>query len=379
MQIEGSSASGYLTDSFEGIDRVFTDVQIVSTSATNIVAKAKRYGRWWMLKALQPEVREQSAFQLRLRKEMEILIQLQHPNIVTAVEMEQVDGLGECLVMEYVDGDTLANWLRGNISRSERRRIAEELTDAVGYIHSKGIVHRDLKPENILITHNGNYVKLIDFGLADTDCHAVLKQPAGTLQYMSPEQAVVAEADVRNDIYSLGVIFGQMDLGGAYQTVISRCMAPADRRFSQVAELKHAMKKTRWRGAVIGLSILVCFVFLMLGVLGWQAWQTYHKGLTRQQVSETIERGHVYIDEAVDKLGINQHLDTLSSLMYLWSDFGTKCASINTIVDSFMESCAEEFTEAELAEIQTEVATYGFSYLEQWNKHIEEMRKKEGI
>ena len=207
MIIDGSSASGYLTDSFEGIDRVFTDVQIVSTSATNVVAKAKRYGRWWMLKALQPEVREQSAFQLRLRKEMEILMQLQHPNIVTVVGMEQVDSLGECLVMEYVDGDTLANWLRGKASRNERHRIAEELTDAVGYLHSKGVVHRDLKLENILITHNGNYVKLIDFGLADTDCHAVLKQPAGTLQYMSPEQAVVAEADVRNDNYSLGVIF----------------------------------------------------------------------------------------------------------------------------------------------------------------------------
>lgn len=379
MQIDGSSASGYLTDSFEGIDRVFTDVQIVSTSATNVVAKAKRYGRWWMLKALQPEVREQSAFQLRLRKEMDILIQLQHPNIVTAVGMEQVDGLGECLVMEYVDGDTLVNWLRGNTSRNERRRIADELTDAVGYLHSKGIVHRDLKPENILITHNGNYVKLIDFGLADTDCHAILKQPAGTLQYMSPEQAVVAEADVRNDIYSLGVIFGQMDLGGAYQTVISRCMVPAERRFSQVAELKHAMKKASWRGAVTGLSILVCFVFLMLGVLGWQAWQMHHKDFARQQVSETIERGHVYIDEAVDKLGIDQHLDTLSSLLYLWPDFGTKCASINTIVDSFMESCAEGFTESEQVEIQTEVATYGFSYLEQWNKRIEEMRKKEGI
>ena len=311
MIIDGSSASGYLTDSFEGIDRVFTDVQIVSTSATNVVAKAKRYGRWWMLKALQPEVREQSAFQLRLRKEMEILIQLQHPNIVTAVGMEQVDSLGECLVMEYVDGDTLANWLRGNTSRNERRRIAEELTDAVGYLHSKGIVHRDLKPENILITHNGNYVKLIDFGLADTDSHAVLKRPAGTLQYMSPEQAVLAEADVRNDIYSLGVIFGQMDLGSAYQTVIYRCMAPGDRRFSQVAELKQAMKKAKWRGAVTGLSIMACFVFLMLGVLGWQAWQTHHKDFARQQVSETIERGHVYIDDAVDKLGINQHLDTL--------------------------------------------------------------------
>ena len=379
MIIDGSSASGYLTDSFEGIDRVFTDVQIVSTSATNVVAKAKRYGRWWMLKALQPEVREQSAFQLRLRKEMEILMQLQHPNIVTVVGMEQVDSLGECLVMEYVDGDTLANWLRGKASRNERHRIAEELTDAVGYLHSKGVVHRDLKLENILITHNGNYVKLIDFGLADTDCHAVLKQPAGTLQYMSPEQAVVAEADVRNDIYSLGVIFGQMDLGGAYQTVISRCMAPADRRFSQVAELKHAMKKARWRGAVTGLSILVCFVFLMLGVLGWQAWQMHHKDFARQQVLETIERGHDYIDDAVDKLGINQQIDTLSSLMYIWPDFGTKCASINTIVDSFMESCAEGFTESEQVEIRTELATYGFSYMERWNKRIEEMRKKEGI
>ena len=379
MTIEGSSASGYLTDSFEGIDRVFTDVQIVSASATNIVAKAKRYGRWWMLKALQPEVREQSAFQLRLRKEMEILIQLQHPNIVTAVGMEQVDGLGECLVMEFVDGVTLANWLQGDTKQSERRRIAEELTDAVGYIHSKGIVHRDLKPENILITRNGGYVKLIDFGLADSDSHAVLKQPAGTLQYMSPEQVVVADADVRNDIYSLGVIFGQMDLGGAYQIVISRCVAPADRRFSQVAELEHAMKKARWRGAVTGISVLACLVFLVLGVLGWQAWQTYHKDFARQQVEETIERGHVYIDEAVDKLGMKQHIDTLSSLLYLWPDFGTKCASINTIVDSFMESCDEEFSEAEQAEIRAEVATYGFRYIEQWNKRIEEMRKKEGI
>ena len=127
------------------------------------------------------------------------------------------------------------------------------------------------------------------------------------------------------------------------------------------------------------MSILVCFVFLMLGVLGWQAWQTHHKDFARQQVSETIERSHVYIDDAVDKLGINQHLDTLSSLMYLWSDFGSKCASINTIVDSFMESCAEGFTESEQVEIRTEVATYGFSYLEQWNKRIEEMRRKEGI
>ena len=82
-----------------------------------------------------------------------------------------------------------------------QKKIAEELMDAVGYLHSKGIVHRDLKPENILITRNGEHLKLIDFGLADSDSYAILKQPAGTSGYMSPEQKVTAVADVRNDIY----------------------------------------------------------------------------------------------------------------------------------------------------------------------------------
>ena len=72
------------------------------------------------------------------------------------------------------------------------------------------MLYRDLKPENILVTRNGENIKLIDFGLADTDGHAVLKQPAGTPRYMSPEQKVKAEADARNDIYSLGIIMEQM-------------------------------------------------------------------------------------------------------------------------------------------------------------------------
>lgn len=71
-----------------------------------------------------------------------------------------------------------------------------------------------MKPQNIMVTHNGHYLKIIDFGLADTDSHAILKQPASTLKYMAPEQAQHAVPDVRNDIYSLGVILQEMELGG---------------------------------------------------------------------------------------------------------------------------------------------------------------------
>jgi Kae1-associated kinase Bud32 len=158
----------------------------LNISDVNVVVKAKRYGRWWLLKGLRKEVAGEAGYQQRLRKELEILMQLQHPNVVSAVGLETVEDLGLCIVMEYVDGPTLKEWLEGNPSRQLRLKVAHELIDAVAYIHTKGIVHRDLKPENIIITPNGSNVKLIDFGLADTDSHTILKQPAGTPHYMSP-------------------------------------------------------------------------------------------------------------------------------------------------------------------------------------------------
>ena len=242
-----SSASGYLSDSFEGISQTFTDVEILSTSEVNVVAKAKRYGRWWLLKGLRKEVAVEAGYQQRLRKELEILMLLQHPNVVAAYGIEVVEELGRCIVMEYVDGVTLKEWLVEKPSQRMRLRVMQEITDAVSYLHTKGIVHRDLKPTNIIVTGNGGHVKLIDFGLADTDSHAILKQPAGTPDYMSPEQRLTAVADSRNDIYSLGVIMQQMDLGWRYQHIIKRCTLPLDRRYQQVEELQQAIVSTEGR------------------------------------------------------------------------------------------------------------------------------------
>ena len=268
-----SSASGYLSDSFEGLSQVFTDVEILNTSEVNVVAKAKRYGRWWLLKGLQKDIANEAGYKQRLRKELEILIQLQHPNIVSAFALEMVDGLGLCIVMEYVEGSTLKECLHGKTQRLTRQRIARELTEAVGYIHSKGIVHRDLKPENIIITHNGENVKLIDFGLADTDSHAVLKQPAGTPRYMSPEQMQNSVADVRNDIYSLGIIFQQMKLGLGYRSIIKRCILPIDRRYPNVQTLQKAVVRqrayVRW-GMILAVALLLLMTIALLVVLGFR-------------------------------------------------------------------------------------------------------------
>ena len=126
-----SSASGYILDSFEGISQTFTDVEILSTSEVNVVAKAKRYGRWWLLKGLRKEVAAEAGYQQRLRKELEILMLLQHPNVVAAYGIEVVEGLGRCIVMEYVDGVTLKEWLAEKPSRRMRLRVMQEMADAV--------------------------------------------------------------------------------------------------------------------------------------------------------------------------------------------------------------------------------------------------------
>ena len=119
------------------------------------------------------------------------MVQLDHLNIVKAFAKEMNKRLGPCIVMEYMEGVTLDRFLEGKPNVEARRKVVDQLINALAYIHGKQIVHRDLKPSTILVTSNGNNVKIIDFGLSDADDYAILKQSAGTPKYMSPEQKAI--------------------------------------------------------------------------------------------------------------------------------------------------------------------------------------------
>ena len=229
-------------DSYSGIiieesrrSEQFSDFTPIPCKGFNLLCKAKRYGRWWVLKGLKESYRQDENYKNLLHKEFDILISLQHPYIVSAYSMEEIPEMGTCIVMEWIDGITLEHW---SGRKTEGEDIFLQLLDAVHYIHAKQIVHRDLKPSNIMITHNGNHVKLIDFGLSDTDDFAILKQPAGTPGYISPEQIVSQQPDIRNDIFSIGCILEKILPGKPYTAIIKRCKAPIAQRYANVDELR---------------------------------------------------------------------------------------------------------------------------------------------
>lgn len=279
---KNSQVSGFVPDDYEGIEAHYTQVTEIPSLGHCRLVRAMRYGRWHVLKGLKEEYSADVAHTQRLRKELEMMMRMSHPNIAQVYGMERncddpKVGMDSFILMEWVDGVTLDIWLASDPNPSLRRRVAHELIDAVGYMHRQGVVHRDIKPDNIMVTHNGSNVKIIDFGLADNDSYAVFKNPAGTEQFIAPEQMNATVADSRNDIYSLGVVLGMMHLGGPYTKVVKKCLLPINERYQTIDQISEDIEKQqrnrRWIRAsalAIGVSLVSAAILLGLGYAGRQ-------------------------------------------------------------------------------------------------------------
>jgi serine/threonine protein kinase len=256
-----TSTSSFIPSDGEPLSNVFTDITPLPSQNYCGIAKAKRYGRWWILKYLKTEYNQQLIYQSLLKKEFELMIGLQHPNIVTTVDWEHVESLGDCIVMEWIDGVNLKAWLKDKHKRGDRLRIARQVTDALGYIHSLQLAHRDLKPSNIMITRNGDNVKLIDFGLSDSDSFAVFKQKAGSPGYM--DEQTNKEESILADIYSLGYVFADLQLGMLYRPIVKKCCAPISHRYQHVEDVQNAFLRVSRTPRVAIAAAMVAVVCLL--------------------------------------------------------------------------------------------------------------------
>jgi serine/threonine-protein kinase len=263
----------------------------VGEGGMGIVYKARdlRLDRIVALKMLSERYLE-GAQRDRLVREARTASALNHPNIVTIYDIDLVGG-SHIVAMEYVSGHSLAELVQpGGLPVLDVLRYVAQIADALGKAHTAGIIHRDLKPANIMVTDDG-LVKILDFGLAkkyatadDSDdtsdvrtVVAPLTRPGlviGTVEYMSPEQALGEQIDGRSDIFSVGVMMYELlsgkrpfsgnttlatlqkiqietpqsltrarsDVTTGVETIVEKCLAKErDKRYSSMQELRTAV------------------------------------------------------------------------------------------------------------------------------------------
>ena len=233
-----------------------------SRDGFNDLYRASRNGRLFVYKALKPEYVGNMMYEDLLRKDFNIGFSLQHGHICQYYAYSYIPEIGNVIVMEWVDGVTLEQMLP-QLRRDKKlaMKVVRELCDALDYMAQKQVYHRDLKPENIIVTHNGNNVKIIDFGLSDSDSYASFKAPAGTRMYASPELIAGEQIDGRSDLWSLGVILGEMGFKGK---AVKKCLKrDRDERYSTAAELYADLSKSLLSKALY-IVAAICLVVLII-------------------------------------------------------------------------------------------------------------------
>jgi eukaryotic-like serine/threonine-protein kinase len=179
-------------------------------------ARDVELGRVVALKVIRPELARNRAILDRFKQELILATQVTHRNVVRIYDLGEAEGI-KFITMEYVEGENLALVLhqRTKLPPKEAVALIEQVCRALEAAHNVGVIHRDLKPQNIM-WEKGGRILVMDFGLAKTlegDRMTQTGAMVGTMEYMSPEQALAHNLDQRSDIFSLGLIFYELLTG----------------------------------------------------------------------------------------------------------------------------------------------------------------------
>lgn len=184
-------------------------------------------GRHVALKHLPPHTRDEPSARRRFANEARMTARVRHPNLVSVFDFDEDEKIGAYLVVEYVEGPSLADSGGARRSIPEVALIGAALADALGALHAASIVHRDVKPGNILLGARLDRmdVKLIDFGLAcptSGGWEEATETICGTPMYMAPEQIQAQAVDQRADVYAFACVVYELLTGTPVTGYVSR-------------------------------------------------------------------------------------------------------------------------------------------------------------
>ena len=338
----------------------YYDPILIKEGKVNRLYRVSRAGKYFIVKTAKDD---NERFKALIKREYELSIGLSHPNIINIFTFEEYSPIGPGIVMEYVDGRTLTEFLAENPSYELRKRVFCQILGAVAYIHRKGIIHNDLKPANILITRIDNSVKIIDFGLSDDDAHYLAKMLGCTTEYASPELLKQDNIDCRSDIYSLGKIMKDI-FGRRLGRISSKaCRTEASGRHDNAEALQKAIRRRHY--PIITPSILAILAILIgTGVLFNRKYLEL-KEYKASKVAENIFCDSVYNDTKrlveADFADLGSRLDSIPFIEFAYQEISKKLEEMENIWRKFPE----------LTEDQAIVSGFTFHYHTLVSEHYE--------
>ena len=293
-QVEETKEPKIVSKDYENIKPFYA-----STHGNSRLFTASYNGKKVILKALKPEHANDPKCRQNLKKEYEITSELEHKCIRKALAFETIQGLGDCIVLEYIDGKSLAEHVRvGTLNEKQIKSVLIDICDGLNYMHQRMIIHCDLKPENVMVTANDCRAKIIDIGLPETEYKTDRELLIKENEFIAPELIKGEECDPRSDVYSLGKIIefiGERNLLSQFSSVATHCTQfSREQRFDNIMEVKSVLTK--------GFSAFkIILLFLVLVALGVASY-IYIPKIIEKNKAEKAERLAVDFKHEMDKI-----------------------------------------------------------------------------
>ncbi len=251
----------------------------ISESRIFVLHKARRGTKYVILKTTRIK---DAMFTEILRREYEIGMTLSHASVVSTIAFEEDTPVGAAIVLEYIDGITLREYLLVNSSpstssESERKHILHDILDGIDYLHHRGILHNDIKPDNIIINKLGK-ARIIDFGLSYSYDSIYSGVIGGSEGYSAPEiLSGKGHAGAASDIYSLGLILREI-FPNRYKKIAKKCTQTAPSlRYQNISELKRAILLADSKPYIIGCTIAIAIIAFFALLPTAKEIQTVHQ------------------------------------------------------------------------------------------------------
>ena len=231
---------------------------------------AQYNGNKVVIKTLKADRANDPRCRASLRSEYDTTCALDNKFFRKALDFTSIEGLGDCIVFEFIEGKSLAEHVRvGTLSEKQVKNILVDVCDALSYLQRNQVVHCNLTPENILVTAEDCRAKLIDLGAPETNQDADRELLIKEMEFVAPEIIKGEEVDSRSDIYSLGKImefFAERNISKQYMTVATHCTQfSKEQRYDSVSEVRSAISKGH-------PAVKTAILLLLLAVLGALAY-----------------------------------------------------------------------------------------------------------